>query len=305
MPIIGAAESHHKISPSPKSNINVENSHDCFLSADHRKEGTCLLAQNLCHPSRHLIRDAGTKSHVCSSASWKDFQGKVLNLPPEICRSIMDALFKDTFGPREVYPQTDAPITTMFLSLDKQLYRRYSHTYWSENTWVVANGVANDSMRFMTTPPYNILTTEFSRQVPNDAALKIRRLELRFTKDDLPLPRWRQLTRLSTSADGAEPQSIHSFDMFDDYKSECKILAGELKQLWQDKFDRVAFLELDHFALDVTQAYASDGEFLGVDVVQRLLPFVYGMPVNFKILAPTKVLELAVRKAFDAINYVA
>lgn len=152
----------------------------------------------------------------------------------------------------------------------------------------------------MTLAPYNISTTEFSRQLPNDAALKIRRVEIRFTKDDLQRPSSRPLiTRLNV---GEEQKSVDSFQALEEYRSECKIFALNIMQLWSDKFDRIAFLALEHLTIDFTEAYGPDGDFLGVDAVQGLLPFMYRMPVEFRILAPTKVLEKQIRTIFFAIN---
>ncbi len=304
LPEIEIAEDNKKQPPHSELEIHLGDPAEHDASASILREGIKLPTNSMAHESSDPIQDVGTENHVYSNTSWEHFQSKVLSLPPEVRNIIEDILYADTFGPREVHSKTDAPVTEMFLSLDKQLYHKYSQIYWSKNSWIVGAGAANDSMRFMTLPPYNPSTAEFSRQVPNNAAFKIRHIELHFTKNDLSSPsRQRQTTLPNTSSPpsnyGAKPTTNNTLN---EYKTECRTLASELAQIWQDKFDRVAFLHLDRFTLDVTQAYAPDGAFLGVEVVRRLLPFVYGMPVDFRIVAPTKVLEGEVRRAFEGVN---
>lgn len=304
MPEIEKAEDNNNQPPHPELETDLGDLAEIDASASPCREGIYFSTNNMANGPSDSIQDDATENHVYSNTAWEQFQSKLLSLPPEVRQIIMDILYEDTFGPREVHSKTDAPVTEMFLSLDKQLYQKYSQTYWSKNSWIVGAGAANDSMRFMTLPPYNSSTTEFSRQVPNNAAFKIRHIELHFTKNDLSSPsRQRQMTRLSTSAPPSNYGAKHTFNnLMNEYKTECQTLASELQQIWQDKFDRVAFLHLDRFTLDVTHAYAPDGAFLGVEVVRRLLPFVYGMPMDFRIVAPTGVLEAEVRGAFEDVN---
>ena len=57
---------------------------------------------------------------------------------------------------------------------------------------------------------------------------------------------------------------------------------------WWQKFYAVAFLRLDYCILDFTEAYAPDGEYLGVQVARVLIPFCYGLPAECWIYAPTQ-----------------
>lgn len=304
MPIVELARDHLNPSRSIRHTKNSNGSRKVEILTDDPEECTDLVAKNMEHASSQR-RQYCDNENIRFNPCFKDIQNRVRSLPSEIQRTIMDTLFEETFGPRNVHPQSDPSITNIFLSLNKKLYLKYSQIYWSKNTWIIGPGAANASMRFMTLPPYNLSTNEFSRQIPNNAALRIRRVVLRFSREDLsPPPHPRRITRHSTSASGADfgSDSIHSFEMLDEYRRECKLVAEELKQIWQDKFDRVAFLELEHLTLDVTQAYAPDGVFLGVDAVRRALPFVHGMPLEFVVLARTRALEREVRGVVGGVN---
>lgn len=146
----------------------------------------------------------------------------------------------------------------------------------------------------MTTPPYDDSITQFSRQTPNTTSFRIRRLEIKFSKDDLPSPLWnRKFSRRAaptfheeasetkiehTDIDNPETPhhdttTITSLPSFSQYKEDCKRLSAALLQLWRDKYDRLTFLDLEYLKLDVREAVGPDGVFLGREVVEGGLPF--------------------------------
>lgn len=258
---------------------------------------------------------------VClAAAACKNFQEYMLCIPAEISQMIMDMMFEEAFGPRRVHPHKDPPIMNIFLAMDKKLYRKFREQYWTKNTWVISKGPLNKTMRFMTEKPYNDTTTEFSLQTPNKAALRIQSVELSFSHADAPdLNEWHQLTQPSA----LDPYTSHShFSLTmqarnNEYRApqiSQRNTAGmkraqrydesqhQLVHTWQDKFDRVAMLDLRHLTLDFTEAYDSSGLFLGVNLVRRLIPFAHGMPANFKILAPDNWTERQIRDAFLILN---
>ena len=245
---------------------------------------------------------SNAKPHAISYPSWQRFQQRVSNLPPEICRIILEMLLDEVFGSGTVHTHTATPVTQMFLSMNRQLYDRYKRIYWSQNTWIVGKGTANESMRFMTLPPFENSTSEFSRQIPNQAALKIQRLELRLLKADISYPHTNNRLITRPNSNCSHKNSISSVGSLEELCSQYKAHAVEIMQLWQDKFDRIAFLDLQHLTLDFTHAYSPDGLFLGVEAVQRFMPFVYGIPLELKIMAPSRKYEKEIRTVLDNIN---
>ena len=258
--------------------------------------------------------DVGRTTTAC-----EDFQEQMLHIPAEICQTIMDMIFEEAFGPRRVHPHKDPPIMNIFLALDKGFYRRFYEQYWTKNTWVVSKGPLNKTMRFMTEKPYNETTTEFSLQVPNKAALRIRSAELSFSNVDTPsLSEWQQLASQS-AAPNITPCQINTFTARAPHEVQTLQTAqrdaarlrraqrydeiqNQLVHTWQDKFDRIAMLNLRHLTLDFTEAYDPIGSYLGVYLVRRLIPFAYGIPREFKILAPDGWLERQTRDAFLVLN---
>ena len=269
---------------------------------------------------KYKLKTAGSGDDASLAATaCKDFEAHMMRIPAEICQMIMDMIFEEAFGPRRVHPHKDPPIKNIFLALDKELYDKSFEQYWTKNTWVISKGPLNKTMRFMTEKPYNETTTEFSLQTPNKAALSIRSVELSFSNADTPdLNEWHYLARQRASAPYTTPihfsltipapsnetqsqnaqQNIARAKRAERYDE----IQHQLIHTWQDKFDRVAMLNLRHLTLDFTEAYDPGGLSLGVNLVPRLIPFAHGMPADFKILAPNSRIETQIRDAFFTLN---
>ena len=246
---------------------------------------------------------------VLSEVPFDILYQQCLKLPSELCRMIMKMIFEDVFGPRRVYPhqqsRRDRTAGRIFLALDKDMYRRNFELYWSTNTWVIGHGPVSKTMRFMS-KGFPISRLEYSRQEPCRAALNIQSMELCFSyKDATDHADWNALIKLEQGdpevkefLKGVYPENIEAF--FKRYPEHFKSVA--LRQ-WQDKFDRVAVLNLRHLTLDMTEAMVPlAGEYLGVKAVELLIPFVHGLPADFKILARTREEEEQIRKIFTAKN---
>ena len=253
-----------------------------------------------------------------TAAANEEFEERMLHIPAEICQMIMDMVFEEAFGPRKVHPHKDSSIMNIFLALNKELYRKFFEQYWTKNTWVVSKGPLHQTMRFMTEKPYNESTTEFSLQVPNKAALRIRVAELSFSNADTAnLSEWQRLAiqsalpqvvagqshPITTQASGVQSlETVQRDSGFQVRAQRYDEIQRQLIGTWQDKFDRIAMLNLLHLTLDFTEAFDPRGSYLGVRLVRRLIPFAHGMPGEFKILAPTNWLERQTREAFLVLN---
>ena len=154
-------------------------------------------------------------------------------------------------------------------------------------------------MRFMSEEPYDIFANEpeYSRQKPNNAALNIQHVELCFSSEDAKsLNDWLQLLQLDQE-DGTTriDNPLLTPELF---RSQCQQFKSVSLRTWRDKFERIAILNLRHLTLDLTEASAPDGEYLGVEAVQGLIPFAHGVPDDFRILAPSQQLVDRIRDVF-------
>lgn len=286
----------------------------------HCPNGTAIASLNPKYKPLDDNSKASSGDDACLAVAAREkFQDQMIRMPAEICQMIMDIVFEEAFGPRSVHPHKDSPVMSIFLALNKASYRKYHEQYWTKNTWIISKGPLNKTMRFMTEKPYNETTTEFSLQTPNKAALQIKSIELSFSKTDTPdLSEWQQLAKQNSN-----PYLLGSrFGPFANKRHEeievlqiaqqntarmkraqrCNEIQHQLIHTWQDKFDRIAMLNLKHLTLDFTEAYDPDGLYLGVYLVPRLIPFASGMPDDFRILAPDCWIENQIRDAFLVLN---
>lgn len=249
---------------------------------------------------------------VLSEVPFDTLYQQCLKLPSELCMMIMKMIFEDVFGPRKVFPhresQRDQAAGRIFLALDKDMYRRNFELYWSTNTWVIGDGPVSKTMRFMS-KGFPISRVEYSQQEPCLAALNIQSMELCFSyKDATDAADWNGLIN-SEQGDSEVKDLLHCLhsdktkEFLERHREHFKSVA--LRQ-WQDKFDRVAVLNLRHLTLDMTEAMVPldgpAGEYLGVKAVELLIPFIHGLPADFKILARTREEEEQMRRIFKAKN---
>ena len=281
-------------------------------------EGNVKLRRLGCHECKMSTSSTDLPKpavNVQSEVPFDILYQQCLKLPSELCSMIMKMIFEDVFGPRKVYPhqesQRDQEAGRMFLALDKDMYLQYFETYWSTSTWVIGAGPVSKTMRFMS-KGFPISRVEFSRQEPCRAALNIQSMELCFSYEDATdHADWDALLQ----SDQGNPDikdfencvwSTNARHFFREHPEQFK--AVTLRQ-WQDKFDRVAVLNLRHLTLDMTKAMvppaspgAPAGEYLGLKAVELLIPFVHGLPTDFKIIARTREEEEQMRKIFEAKN---
>ena len=235
-----------------------------------------------------------------SEAAWTRLQWRASHLPAELCQMIMKAMLADVFGPKEVRPEKENSIINVCLALNMQLYCKYSDIYWSQNTWIVGSGPANDAMRFMTEKRYSSSETMFSKQQPNRAALRIRCIKVAFSIDDI-----------GTSPEafrGNRCGNAHSrLALFEPvngrpFQTQSEAFKSRAFRVWQDKFDRLAMLHLERLSLDFTDTVLPDGEYVGLRAVEHFVPFAYGMPKHFKIFAPSEEISDGIRTLFVNMN---
>ena len=231
-----------------------------------------------------------------TSLAWEDFKHRVHNLPLELFQIVRDTMFDDVFGPKDVFPHKDPSILNVFLALDRHLYRKYSDIYWRQNTWIVGNGRAEKTMQFMSLKPFDFRIDGFSEQTPNRVALGIKSIHISLSREDIPV--WHQPM---DPEDGIPFELRRTLDI-PDYQDQTEHFKSTAFEIWQQKFDRIAVLNLQHFTLDARDAFAPNGEYLGVSAVEQFIPFADGLPSDIKILAPTKALIREICNVFNATN---
>ena len=100
---------------------------------------------------------------------------------------------------------------------------------------------------------------------------------------------------------------IHCNDLdilgnFIDFHRVYRATVGTLFSIWNYKAWTLFKLELERLTLDFDNAYAPDGEFLGLMFARNAQKFEYGIPQDLKIIAPSQTLANGIDYIIREIN---
>ena len=84
--------------------------------------------------------------------------------------------------------------------------------------------------------------------------------------------------------------------------TNCQKKDHDLRHIWTRKATILFMLKLDRLILDVRDAYSSNDEFLGLQFAWSAPRFEHGIPRYFEVIAPSKLLERAIRRIIEDIN---
>lgn len=215
------------------------------------------------------VPDAASSSLPAFEPADPKIRQLIHNLPSELLLLIQDNLLHLTLGPRRIYPFKEHLNVDVFEALDHQLLAKYQPIFFCDNIWAIGQGDRDDSVAFLDHMP---------------VALKqsIRKVELSFTTHD------HVQRSLDFYFDEDAQDMRNALEVLRSYRDECAAFVCRLTMTWWEKFYEVALLQLDYCILDFTEAYAPDGEYLGVQVARTLSSFCYGRPAEFFIYAPTQ-----------------
>ena len=278
-----------------------------FLAASRSNLDTIYDDQPSKTPSRHVCNDDDTSSalvHTETSkgeanldSGWLETQTRIQNLPEKLQMMIVEELCDGFALPGKIFtskiPKSDSQssdsnrvfrpsIPSPFSAFNRKLHAKYREKYLSGNTWVIGDGLALDTMSF--------LTNEAQRA----AISMIKSIEVRFTFQDMAeieftAPFLNSTFAIPTHASLLRPEA-------------------RLWHVWWHKLHTIAwndrFTGLEDLTLDFSDAYHTGGCFLGVDFVRGLQSrgFKLGLPRNFVVKAPSDVTRDQVLGLFQAAN---
>ena len=156
----------------------------------------------------------------------------------------------------------------VFEALDHQLLAKYQRIFFCDNIWIIGQGDCDDGVAFLDHMPVALHHS-------------LRKVELSFTTHDHFHP------SLDSYFAGDAQDTRNALEVLQSYRHEFAGYACKLTMTWWQSFYAVACLQLDYCILDFTEAYAPDGEYVGVQVARLLVRFCYGLPAEFFIYAPT------------------
>ncbi len=205
------------------------------------------------------------------------------NLPSELFLQIQEEFFNSTFGPRTVHPYDELVSTRVFQALNKGLLAKYRRIFFSQNTWIIGEGDYGDAV-------------EFLNRMPRPLLRLITKVKMAFKTHDCIH------SSLNAYFEPSPGNTSNVLEILRGYQAHCIRNTDRLMKIWTEKFWAVSLLRLESFVLDLSDAYAPDGAYLGVHIAGQLTWFLYGLPGSFTIYAPTQALEEEILNIFKRNN---
>ncbi|KAL8661551.1 MAG: hypothetical protein Q9202_005496 [Teloschistes flavicans] len=197
---------------------------------------------------------ATTSTHSTAERSIQLDPHFLAPFPPEIRNRILHHLCDVAFTPGLLFPSQynpnnpnnhtaiiNAPRPNPFLlALNHDFQQTYQTRMWAENTWIIGPG-AEESTRFLD-------------ELPDAAALHIKKIHITFSTQDLP--GWQLwVSPVDTSEPGFD-QGI--------YDEAVRMTNEALEHVWWGKLEKVKEMRaVEELTLDLARAYGVDGEWLG------------------------------------------
>ncbi|KAI4251547.1 MAG: hypothetical protein LQ352_004783 [Teloschistes flavicans] len=198
---------------------------------------------------------ATTSTHSTPERSIQLDPHFLARFPPEIRNRILHHLCDVAFTPGLLFPSqynpnnnnnhttiiNNAPRPNPFLlALNHDFQQTYQTRMWAENTWIIGPG-AEESTRFLD-------------ELPDAAALHIKKIHITFSTQDLP--GWQLwVSPVDTSEPGFDPKI---------YDEAVRTTNASLEHVWWGKLEKVKEMRaVEELTLDLAKAYGVDGSWLG------------------------------------------
>lgn len=217
-------------------------------------------------------------------AEWINLQHAVQSLPLDLNLLIRDTMLEEIFGPGKeiVFPYEGPTYVQHFRALDRQLYHRYSCIYYCQNTWVFGEG-------------YVSWLIEHGKLAIPRVLSKIRNVNLKWTWRDVvnngpARPDIQKHIDWEMKMAGAE--GFDNIKVMQRFQWTCTKVTTELQHIWLEKLREIGSMQLDHLVIDAREAFAPDGEFLGLKAARRWTKSMH-LPYYLEIWAPVHNEDLA------------
>ncbi|KAL2045357.1 hypothetical protein ABVK25_012173 [Lepraria finkii] len=176
--------------------------------------------------------------------------------------------------------------SNVFEALNRELYGKYWNISWSENTWFVETGKVDSTIKVLSNIPATVLHL-------------VRKVELRYA---IPGIESRDSLAHYFFDENGKEQHHNVLDLMRYFQWESQRILPKIMRLWFENLKIRVTLRLDDLVLDLSQAYAPDGEYVGVSAIAGSPRFRHGLPANLQVLAPTQILVDRMRAILERKN---
>lgn len=215
-----------------------------------------------CHVEDIEAKEAGEElARAREHAEWIDLQRAVQNLPLDLNLLIRDTMFNDIFGPGKeiIFPYEGPTYLQHSRALDRKLYEKYSSIYYCQNIWVIGKGSVGGLI-------------ETNEGATPTVLSKIKKVTLKWTWRDAmnsapTRPFVQEYVESEMNKGGAE--RFDNLEVMEKFARICLDVEDELLRTWSYKLYELGALQLNNLVIDAREAFAPDGEFLGLAAAHR------------------------------------
>ena len=213
-------------------------------------------------------------------------------LPQEVYNHFERTYVDKFFAPGRRLYSTKAPVQRMTSKIFLEAWETFKPNVVTDNKWVFDGEDTSVNLKYFRTYPH-----------PD-----VRKAELVLSLRDQCY--WCMCRVHETMTPVGEEPVLWGYDqlewdilkVMDRYRHLCGMVQRDIIAAWKDRFDTLAKLPLEYFLLDVREAYALDGHFIGLDAAYEFDDFQHGVPKVFEVRAQTQEIAQEIRAAITIPN---
>lgn len=293
-----------RTSRTPRGQSKNDTSFKIGLDSMDQKQAAKLQARKPCLRSRSNRADKAPAFESVGSndanASDDSLERRLQKLPQEMFDGIKKTLLDVTLGPRQTCLETGKLYPNVLRAFNREFYYQTRKTWLSSKLWTM---YSNHPLRDETG---RLAPISIPRQLREEA----RQLSITFDWSGL-CPGC--IAWLDSHYFKHENYPVHwlphenkdyplqnMFDIAVAYLEDVNAANTEILEAWVQELSVIGQLSLDLLILDTRGAYNYSGEFIGLDVVKRVLSLYWHGVGMFVVKAPNKALEEEILETFQS-----
>ena len=213
-------------------------------------------------------------------------------LPQEVYNHFERTYIDKFFAPGRRLYQTKAPIQRLTSRIFWAAWETFKPNVITDNTWVFDGEDVSVNVKYYRTLPHpNVKKVELVLSLRDHCYWCMCRVHEIMTPVGEEPVLW-----------GPDQLEWDILKVMDRYRHLSGLVERDILAGWKDRFDALASLPLEYLLLDMREAYALDGHYIGLDAAYDFDDFGHGVPKFFEVRAPTDQLAKEIRAAIATPN---
>ncbi|MDI1492883.1 MAG: hypothetical protein OHK93_004666 [Ramalina farinacea] len=213
-------------------------------------------------------------------------------LPQEIYNHFERKYVDKFFAPGRRFYSTKAPVQRLTSKIFLDAWETFKPNVATDNTWVFdGEDVSVNVKHYRTLPDPDVRKVELVLSLRDPCYWCMCRVHETLTPVGEEPVLW-----------GHDQLEWDVLKVMDRYRYLCGMVQRDILAAWKERFDTLAKLPLQYLLLDMREAYALDGRFIGLDAAYEFDDFASGVPKFFEVRAQTEEIAQEIRAAIATPN---